>query len=74
MTIFDILIWIGVALTVVGLCALIWCIITVIRVRRQGLEEQAFRDRLRGVMVVNMGALAVSALGLMAVALGAILG
>lgn len=74
MTVFDIVIWVGVALTLSGLAALIWCIVTVIRVRRQGLDDQAFRNRLRKVTVVNMAALAISALGLMAVVFGAIMG
>lgn len=73
MTVFDILIWVGVALTLGGLAALMWCILTVIRARRQGLDDQAFRERLRKVTVVNMAALAISALGLMAVAFGAIM-
>ena len=36
MTIWDILIWGGAGLTVLGLLTLVWCILTVIRARRAG--------------------------------------
>ncbi|SIS77855.1 hypothetical protein [Paracoccus saliphilus] len=74
MDIFDMLVWGGAALTLLGLAALLWCIVTVIRIRRAGLDENAFRARMQGILAVNMGALVISALGLMAVVLGIILG
>lgn len=68
------LVWGGAALTLLGLAALLWCIVTVIRIRRAGLDENTFRARMQGILAVNMGALVISALGLMAVVLGIILG
>lgn len=67
MDIFEILVWGGAALTLAGLAALVWCIVTVARAKRAGLDDDALRDRMRGVIAVNMGALAASGLGLMLV-------
>lgn len=74
MEIFDMLVWGGAALTLLGLAALLWCIVTVIRIRRAGLDENTFRARMQGILAVNMGALVISALGLMTVVLGIMLG
>lgn len=74
MDIFDILIWAGAALTLAGLAALIWCILTVLRARRAGLPDDAMRARMRSVLAVNMSALALSTIGLMMVVVGIFLG
>ena len=74
MSVFDIVIWGGAALTLAGLTGILWCIWTVWRARKQGLDEAAFRARMQRVVAVNMGALAASVLGLMAVLLGIMLG
>ena len=73
MTVFDGLIWGGAVLTLAGVAALIWCILTVARARRAGLDDAALHERMRRVVAVNMGALAASMLGLMAVVLGIML-
>lgn len=73
MTVFEMLIWAGAALTLAGLVALIWCIATVARARRKGLPDEALRLKMRHVLIVNMAALAASALGLMMVVLGIML-
>ena len=67
------LIWIGAALTVAGLAGLAWCIVTVARAKRAGASEEALRLRMRRVLAVNMGALAFSTVGLMAVVIGVML-
>ena len=59
MTLFDWIIWSGAALTLIGLGALVWCIWTVGRARARGLDDAALREKMRGVLAVNMGALAV---------------
>ncbi len=69
----EALIWIGAALTLVGLVGLIWCIVIAVRARREGLDEDAMRERLQKVVALNLGALAVSAIGLMTVVLGVFL-
>jgi hypothetical protein len=67
------LIWIGAALTLAGLAGLGWCILVAARAKREGLEGAAMEARLRGLVALNLGALAVSAIGLMTVVLGVFL-
>jgi hypothetical protein len=74
MTVFDGLIWSGAVLTLAGVAALIWCILAVARARRAGLDDAALRDRMRPVLAVNMGALALSMIGLLLVITGIVLG
>lgn len=73
MTLHDWMIWIGAALTLLGLGGLVWCIATVARARRAGVDDDALRHRMRRVLAVNMGALALSAIGLMTVVIGIML-
>ena len=75
MTLFDWIIWSGAALTLIGLGALVWCIWTVsrARARARGLDDAALREKMRGVLAVNMGALAASVIGLMMVVIGIVL-
>lgn len=73
MSIFDLLIWVGAALTLGGVAALGWCVLTVARAKRAGMDEAGLRNRMRGVLVVNMGALALSFIGLMMVVIGIML-
>lgn len=70
----EILVWIGAGLTVLGLGGLVWCIVAVMRAKRAGLDDNAIKARLRQVVAVNMGALGVSAIGLMMVITGIMLG
>ena len=70
----DSLIWIGTAMSIAGLLGLLWCIFRVWRARRSNLSDQELRDALRRVMPLNMGALLLSALGLMMVIAGIMLG
>ncbi|TKW65355.1 MAG: hypothetical protein DI616_15595 [Paracoccus denitrificans] len=74
MNIFDIVIWTGAALTLLGLIGIIWCIWSVWSARRQGLDEAQFRARMQRIMAVNMAALGASVIGLMAVVIGIMLG
>jgi len=70
----EALIWIGAALALAGVAGLIWCIVLALRARRSGLADDAMRAELQRVVVLNMTALGVSALGLMCVVAGIILG
>ncbi len=70
----DSLIWIGTAMSIAGLLGLLWCIFRVWRARRSNLSDQELRDAVRRVMPLNMGALLLSALGLMMVIAGIMLG
>ena len=64
------LIWIGAAVTLLGLAGLVWCILTVQRARKEGLDDDAMKARLQKVVAMNMGALFLSAIGLMMVVIG----
>lgn len=68
------LIWIGAALTLLGVAGLVWCIQIAVRAKREGLDDAALKARLQKVVALNMAALGVSALGLMCVVLGILLG
>jgi hypothetical protein len=67
------LIWSGAALSLAGIAGLMWCVIVALAARRAGLDEAAMRLRLQRIVVMNMAALGVSALGLMAVVVGIML-
>lgn len=69
-SIFDIIVWSGAALSVLGLLMLVYCIIRVSRAKRAGLEDEAMRDELKKVVPLNLGALFISAIGLMMVIVG----
>ncbi|PKP85321.1 MAG: hypothetical protein CVT80_03200 [Alphaproteobacteria bacterium HGW-Alphaproteobacteria-2] len=68
------LVYIGAALALVGLAGLVTCILRVARARRAGLDDAALRAVLRRVVVLNMAALLLSVLGLMAIVIGILLG
>lgn len=72
--IFDLLVWAGAAISLVGLLGLIWCIVRVTRAKRAQLDDDAMRAVLKNVVPLNLGALFVSAFGLMLVVLGIFLG
>lgn len=64
----------GSVLTLAGVVGLAWCVLTAMKARRAGLEGEAMAAVLKRVVVVNMAALALSGLGLMAVVFGLIAG
>lgn len=66
-------IWAGAALTLIGVAALIWCVLMALRARREGLTGAAMQVRLQRVVAWNVAALAVSGIGLMLVVTGVIL-
>lgn len=66
----EILVWAGAAVTLLGVGGLVWCIVAVTRARRAGLEDDALKARLQKVVALNLGALFVSAIGLMMVIVG----
>jgi hypothetical protein len=70
----EMLIWGGTGLTLIGVLALMWCVFLAMRARRSGLPDEQIRAELQRAVVLNLGALAVSAIGLIAVAVGVILG
>jgi uncharacterized membrane protein len=68
------LIWAGAALSLAGVAGLAYCILRATRAKRAGLDDAAMRAELQRVVVINLAALGVSALGLMLVVAGVILG
>lgn len=70
----DGLIWTGAAVTLAGLGGLVWCILKVAAARRSGLPDAELRARLQRVVALNLGALLLSAIGLMMVVAGILLG
>lgn len=70
----DWLIWLGVALTLIGVALLIYCITAALKAKKQGGSDDDIRARLQKVVALNMGALLISAIGLGAVTIGIILG
>ena len=65
---------IGTVITLLGLVGLLYCIFAVVRARRAKLDDEAMKARLQRVVAWNLGALAVSGLGLMVVIVGLFLG
>lgn len=71
---FETLVWIGAAVSLVGLAGLVWCILRVVRARRAKLPNEDMRAVLQSVLPINMAALFLSVIGLILVAVGVILG
>ncbi|SDX01411.1 hypothetical protein [Litoreibacter albidus] len=67
------LIPLGAVITLMGLLGLIWCIVKVARARKQGLSDEELRAVMQTTVGLNLGALLLSAVGLMMVVLGIIL-
>ena len=70
----EIVVWIGAAMSVIGLIGIGYSVVMVTRAKRANLSDADMRARLAKVLPVNLGALFVSVLGLMTVAVGIILG
>lgn len=70
----QVLIWAGAAIALAGVAGLVWCILAVIRARREGLDDAALRARLERMVALNLAALLVAAIGLMMVVAGILLG
>ena len=66
----ELLIWGGAAATLVGVAALIWCIVAALRARRAELSDAELRKQLQHMLPVNLGALFLSAAGLILVVVG----
>ncbi len=69
----EILIWAGAFVSLLGLVGLIWCIMTVWKARKAGLDDAALKATLQRVVPINTAALFLSFIGLMMVVLGIIL-
>jgi hypothetical protein len=68
-----IMIWAGAVLTLAGVLGLIGCIRIALKARREAADDADLRARLQRVVTLNLGALGLSALGLMLVVAGILL-
>ncbi len=66
----QLLIIIGSAVSLLGVAGLVWCILSALKARRLATSDEDMRSRLQKVVLLNMAALGVSALGLMLVVSG----
>ncbi len=71
---FEVMIWVGATLSVLGMGGIVWCIVRVARARRAKVGDEEMRAVVQSVLPINMGALFLSVMGLMLVAVGVILG
>lgn len=67
------MIGLGALISLAGIAGLVWCILMALKARQVAASEDDMRNRLQKVVVLNMGALGVSALGLMIVVSGILL-
>lgn len=68
------LILIGAVISAIGLIGLVYSIVRVIKARRSGLSDDELKAAVASALPLNMGSFALSALGLMMVVVGVILG
>ena len=64
----------GTALSIVGLVGLLFCIYKVAKAKKDAENDEALRDSLRSVLPLNLGSLLLSAIGLITVVIGILLG
>jgi hypothetical protein len=69
----QLLIWAGAMLTVAGLAGLVLCIVRAVGLRRAALPDDQTRAALARLLPLNLGALLLSAFGLMLVVTGVLL-
>ncbi|WP_306113627.1 MULTISPECIES: hypothetical protein [unclassified Roseovarius] len=69
----EALVWLGAVVSLLGLAGLVWCIVTVWKARKAGLDDDALRAKLQQVVPMNTGALFLSMTGLMLVVVGILL-
>ena len=70
----EYVVWSGAALSLLGLVGIVYSIIAVSRAKKAGLSDEELRARISKVLPINLGALLVSTIGLMAVIVGIMLG
>lgn len=68
------LVWAGAAVSLIGLGGVVWCIVKVMAARSAGLSDDDLRAVVQRLIPVNLGAFLLSAIGLMMVVIGVILG
>ncbi len=69
----EILLWSGIAITLIGLGVLVWCIVGVMKARKANLDDADMKAKLQSAVTWNLVAMGLSGLGLMMVVVGLIL-
>lgn len=69
----EIIVWIGAALSGLGLCGIVYSIVAVARAKRAKLPDEELRARIAKILPLNLIALFISMIGLMAVIVGVLL-
>lgn len=69
----DVLIWVGTGLTIIGLCGVIYAMISIARAKRANLPDAEMRAKLSKILPINLGTLFVAMIGLMMVIVGLML-
>ncbi|MGR3637070.1 MAG: hypothetical protein ACU0BK_14250 [Shimia sp.] len=64
------IIWVGAAISLIGLVGLLLSIVKVNKARRAGLSDEDLREAVQKVIPLNLGSLFLSVLGLMTVIVG----
>jgi len=67
------LVWIGAAISMIGLVGIVYSIVAVSSARKAGLDDDALRVKLTSILPINIGSLLFSILGLMMVVFGVVL-
>ncbi len=70
----QILVGLGAVMAMAGVAGLLWCVRIVMKARRAATGDDDLRARLQKVVALNLAALGVSAIGLMLVVAGILLG
>ncbi|MFT5867082.1 MAG: hypothetical protein ACI9PY_001994 [Ascidiaceihabitans sp.] len=69
-SLFDIIIWSGAAISLIGLLGILGCVVKVVRARSAKLPDDEMQAVLQSVLPLNLGALFLSIIGLMMVGVG----
>lgn len=68
------LVWVGAAVSLLGLVGLVASILRVSKARKSGLSDEELRAAVQKVLPLNLGSLGLSVIGLMIVIVGISLG
>lgn len=69
----DWLIWLGSAISALGIIGILLSVLRVLMARRANLPDDELRERIRRILPLNVGALFLSMIGLAMVIVGIIL-
>jgi Co/Zn/Cd efflux system component len=70
----DWLIWPGAGVALLGVIGLVVCVVSAVRLRKSGLDDVQMKARLQRLVALNLASVAISAIGLMMVVMGILLG